>query len=121
MFRDNSIRQASGDEPSLRQSNQDYQAEQRCYDNSLWDKRIRSEKTDRFYETYRKPLQRWRRAEGFTQKDYALRNAAWHVTDILAELKEAEDRREGFLGAFSLSRPGGTSTGPVAGGYERRD
>jgi len=76
------------------------------FSRSFWDKRIRSNKTELFYETYRKPLNRWRRAEGFTQKDYALRNAAWHVTDLLAELKEAEDRREGFLDEFSLQRPG---------------
>jgi reductive dehalogenase len=76
------------------------------FSRSFWDARIRSKKTELFYETYRKPLKRWRKAEGFTQKDYALRNASWHVTDIFAELKETEDRREGFLDEFSLQRPG---------------
>ena len=55
---------------------------------SWWDKRIRNKKTERFYTTYRKPLKEWRKAEGFTQRDYAFRNASWHVTDIFAELKE---------------------------------
>lgn len=71
---------------------------------SWWDERIRSPKARRFYETYREPLTSWRKADGFTQKDYALRNAAWHVSDIFTELKQNEDRREGFSDAFTLQR-----------------
>ncbi|MEZ4717892.1 MAG: reductive dehalogenase [Caldilineaceae bacterium] len=33
-----------------------------------------------------------------------MRNAAWHVSDIFTELKEDEDRREGFSDEFSLYR-----------------
>ena len=76
------------------------------FSRSFWDPTIRSPKTERFYQTYRQPLRQWRKVDGFTQKDYALRNASWHVTDILAELKEAEDRREGFLDEFSVQRAG---------------
>jgi reductive dehalogenase len=71
---------------------------------SWWDDRIRNEKTQLFYETYRQPLKTWRQSEGFSQKDYALRNASWHVSDIFTELKENEDRREGFSDAFTLHR-----------------
>ncbi|MEM9776465.1 MAG: reductive dehalogenase, partial [Chloroflexota bacterium] len=71
---------------------------------SWWDDRIRSKKSQLFYETYREPLKTWRKADGFTQKDFALRNAAWHVSDIFTELKEAQDRREGFSDEFSLYR-----------------
>ena len=78
------------------------------FSRSFWDDSIRSSKSERFYKTYRKPLDHWRKAEGFTQKDYALRNASWHVTDIFAELKEDEDRREGFLDSFSVQRTGPT-------------
>lgn len=80
---------------------------------SFWDPSVRSKKSELFYQTYRTPLKTWRTAEGFTQKDYALRNAAWHVTDIFAELKEAEDRREGFLDAFTLQRDGPAERVPV--------
>ena len=73
---------------------------------SFGDPEIRSEKTNLFYETYRTPLMRWRKAEGFTQKDYAIRNASWHVTDIFAELKEDENRREGFLDEYTVLRDG---------------
>lgn len=71
---------------------------------SWWDASIRSEKATLFYETYREPLKTWRKADGFTQKDYAFRNAAWHVSDIFTELKEGQDRREGFSDEFTLYR-----------------
>lgn len=71
---------------------------------SWWDERIRSEKAMLFYATYREPLKTFRKADGFTQRDYALRNAAWHVSDIFTELKEDQDRREGFSDEFSLYR-----------------
>lgn len=80
------------------------------FNRSWWDETIRSAKTERFYRTYRKPLKEWRKAEGFTQKDYAFRNASWHVTDIFAEMKENEDRREGFLDEFTLHREGASET-----------
>ena len=69
-----------------------------------WDNSIRSDHTQRFFTTYRQPLKDWRTADGFTQRDYALRNAAWHVSDLFAEMKESEDRREGFTDAFTLQR-----------------
>lgn len=71
---------------------------------SWWDERVRSEKAMLFYATYREPLKTFRKADGFTQRDYALRNAAWHVSDIFTELKEDQDRREGFSDEFSLYR-----------------
>ncbi|MCG8468386.1 MAG: reductive dehalogenase [Gemmatimonadetes bacterium] len=71
---------------------------------SFWDERVRSPKSERFYRTYRETLDQWRRADGFTQRDYALRNASWHVSDLFTEYKEDEDRREGFNDAFTLQR-----------------
>ncbi|MEZ4416796.1 MAG: reductive dehalogenase domain-containing protein [Gemmatimonadota bacterium] len=76
------------------------------FSRSFWDPTVQSPRTARFYETYRTPLQSWRAVDGYTQRDYALRNAAWHVPDIFAELKESEDRREGFLDSFSVHREG---------------
>ncbi len=69
---------------------------------SWWDDHIRTPKAKLFYETYREPLKTFRKADGFTQKDYAFRNASWHVSDIFTELKESQDRREGFSDEFSL-------------------
>lgn len=74
------------------------------FSRSFWDHRIRDDKTDQFYATYRRPLEKWRKARGFRRRDYALRNAAWHVADIFAELNEDEDRRDGFLDPLSTLR-----------------
>jgi epoxyqueuosine reductase len=71
---------------------------------SWWDERIRTKKSELFYATYREPLKTWRKADGFTQKDYALRNATWHVSDLFTEINEVQDRREGFSDAFTLQR-----------------
>ena len=76
------------------------------FSRSRWDPEIRSEAATRFYSTYRRPLTDWRAAPGFTQHDYALRNAAWHVTDIFAEMYEDNDRRDGFLDPLSMLRDG---------------
>lgn len=71
---------------------------------SWWDPRVRTEKAKQFYDTSRQSLKTWRRGDGFTQKDYALRNAAWHVSDWFTEYKEGENRREGFTDEFTLYR-----------------
>ena len=54
---------------------------------SFWDPEVRTSRSDMFYETYRTPELRWRPVDGFTRRDYALRNASWHVTDLFAELR----------------------------------
>lgn len=76
------------------------------FSRSFWDETIRNEKTDRFYATYRRPLTRWRKANGFTQRDYAVRNAAWHVSDVFTEMYEDQGRRDGFLDPLSMLRDG---------------
>ena len=74
------------------------------FNRSWWDPQVSSDETARFFESYRRPLVDWKKARGFRRKDYALRNAAWHGADIFAELKENEDRREGFLDPLSVLR-----------------
>ncbi|MEE9416412.1 MAG: reductive dehalogenase [Acidimicrobiales bacterium] len=76
------------------------------FSRSRWDPEIRDDRTDRFFSTYRRPLTKWRKANGFTQRDYALRNASWHVADIFAEMYEDQDRRDGFLDPLSMLREG---------------
>ena len=80
---------------------------------SFWDPEVRSDRSDMFYETYRTPRMQWRSVDGFTQRDYALRNASWHVTDIFAELRADADRREGFLDPYTDVREGPGSALPV--------
>ncbi len=76
------------------------------FSRSRWDPAVHSDASERFYSTYRRPLTDWRAAPGFTQHDYALRNASWHVTDIFAEMFEHADRRDGFLDPLSMLRDG---------------
>jgi epoxyqueuosine reductase QueG len=75
------------------------------YRRSFWDPTVRNSKTERFYNTYREPLAQWRKADGFTQRDYALRNAAWHVSDLFTEARRGEDRREGFSDPYTQQMP----------------
>ena len=80
------------------------------FSRSWWDDEIRSEKSATFYATYRRPLEKWRKANGFTQRDYALRNASWHVSDVFTEMYEEQGRRDGFLDPLSMLRDGAEET-----------
>ncbi|MEG3586486.1 MAG: reductive dehalogenase domain-containing protein [Actinomycetota bacterium] len=73
---------------------------------SQYDLEVKTPETQRFYDMYRRPLANWRGAEGYGQHDYAFRNATWHVADIFAELREIDDRRDGFLDPLSLLKDG---------------
>ena len=84
------------------------------YRRSFWDPLIRSPKTERFYRSYREPLSEWRTADGFTQRDYALRNAAWHVSDLFTEARRGDDRREGFSDPYTQQLPPAAERLPFA-------
>lgn len=72
-----------------------------------WDDSVRSDKAVEFYSAYVMPNARVRKADGFTQRDYALRNAAWHFTKAFATLKVGDNgRNEGFNDTFTLHGPG---------------
>jgi ferredoxin len=79
------------------------------FSRSFWDPEIRTEAAERFYESYRRPLAEWRHVDGYHQKDFALRNAGWHVADFFAERLEQEDRREGFLDYLTAHRVGASA------------
>jgi len=77
------------------------------YCRSEWDDTVRSAKSDAFYQGYSMPNARARRTDGFSQRDYALRNAAWHVTNVLRDIKREETgRKEGFLNTFTVFEDG---------------
>lgn len=80
------------------------------FSRSRFDPEVRSDSAEKFFSTYRRPLADWRAAKGFQQNDYAFRNATWHVADIFAELREDEDRRDGFLDPLSMLRDGAEET-----------
>jgi epoxyqueuosine reductase len=77
------------------------------YCRSEWDPEVRSEKTVDFFRSYFMPNARARRTDGFSQRDYALRNAAWHVTNVLRDMhRETKGRKEGFFDHFSSHEAG---------------
>lgn len=91
---------------SIDESFERFSQKQDIFCRSFWDSTIRSKKTERFYESYRRPLKSWRHVDGYHQKDFALRNAGWHVADFFAERLEDNGRREGFHDFLSAHRAG---------------
>ena len=63
---------------SFRQFNQMNDMFTRAY----WDESIKSPDTEAFFNSYRADFIP-RRGEGFNQKDFALRNASWLISDII--------------------------------------
>jgi len=85
------------------------------YCRAMWDLEIKSEKSDKFFEGYYMPYAKARKTDGFSQKDYAFRNAAWHVNNVIRDIeksgsfrnkKPGEIRKEGFWDYYS-SHDGG--------------
>jgi reductive dehalogenase len=77
------------------------------YCRSEWDPEIKSKNARDFFAGHHMPDARARKADGFGQKDYALRNATWHVTNVIRDLRRAsDDRKEGFFDTFTAHEDG---------------
>jgi len=77
------------------------------YCRSEWDDSVATDKAAKFFSGYFMPNARSRKTDGFGQKDYALRNAAWHVTNVLRDSSRQESgRKEGFFDHFTLHEEG---------------
>ena len=77
------------------------------YCRSLWDTAVQSDKAKAFFNGYFMPEARSRRTDGFNQRDYALRNATWHVTNVLRDIRRQDTgRKEGFFDYFSSHEAG---------------
>ena len=46
-----------------------------------------------------------RRGEGFNQRDFALRNASWLISDIISDRGGDEGKREGFQASIGHDTP----------------
>lgn len=71
---------------------------------AMWDDRVRSAESDAFFASYRMQADP-RRGDGFSQRDFALRNAAWLVSDIISNRGAEKGIREGFQGAIENDTP----------------
>lgn len=77
------------------------------YCRSEWDPEIKSAKAEAFFKGHYMPFARSRKSEGFQQRDYALRNASWHVTNVIRDLRRTnDDLKEGFLDPFTCHEDG---------------
>ena len=71
---------------------------------AFWDDSVRSPDSDAFFSSYRMEAAP-RRGEGFSQRDFALRNAAWAVSDIISNRAAKDGFREGFQGFIQDDTP----------------
>lgn len=71
---------------------------------AFWDDTVRTKQTDGFFASYRMEATP-RRGDGFTQRDFALRNAAWLISDVITDRHADQGRREGFQAPISYDTP----------------
>lgn len=71
---------------------------------AMWDDRVKSRQTQAFFASYRMEATP-RRGDGFSQRDFALRNASWLISDVMTNRHAAEGRREGFQAPISNDTP----------------
>ncbi|MBE1282620.1 MAG: 4Fe-4S dicluster domain-containing protein [Rhodobacteraceae bacterium] len=71
---------------------------------AFWDDRVKSKHTKKFFSSYRMEAAP-RRGDGFTQRDFALRNAAWLISDIVSNRKADQGLREGFQAPIQNDTP----------------
>lgn len=71
---------------------------------AFWDDTVRSKRSDAFFASYRMEAAP-RRGDGFTQRDFALRNASWLISDVISERGASEGMREGFQAAIANDTP----------------
>jgi len=74
------------------------------FNRAFYDDEIRSSDSDGFFNSYRMSAVP-RRAKGFDQRDFALRNASWSVSDMVSARSNDRGIREGFTAAIEISTP----------------
>jgi len=79
---------------------------------AFWDDLVKTDDTDAFFASYRMGSDP-RRGAGFSQKDFALRNASWLVSDIISNRGNAKGQREGFQSAIAADTPIAPTRVPV--------
>jgi reductive dehalogenase len=85
------------------------------FNRAIWDKKIDAKS---FFSSY-DLAQKFKKSKGFDHWDYALRNASWHLTDVVGEAKFASTGAvEGFTDYYTLQRPGPEMKAPVISAVE---
>lgn len=74
------------------------------FNRSLWDEKVDAKD---FFVSYDIANYKPKRSKGFDHWDYALRNASWHMTDLIGERKfDIEGRVEGFTDYYTTNTQG---------------
>ena len=71
---------------------------------AFWDDTVKTKQTDGFFASYRMQATP-RRGDGFSQRDFALRNASWLISDVMTDRHADQGRREGFQAPISYDTP----------------
>lgn len=71
---------------------------------AFWDEGVRTKQSDAFFDSYRSGFAA-RRGDGFSQRDFALRNASWLISDLITNRHVEQGRREGFQAPISADTP----------------
>lgn len=79
---------------------------------AMWDDTVKSTHSDAFFNSYRMEFAP-KRGEGFSQKDFALRNAAWSVSDIISNRDNDTGKRQGFQAPIEYDTPVAAEKAPV--------
>ena len=75
-----------------------------AFSRAMWDDSVRTKKTDAFFASYRMEATP-RRGDGFSQRDFALRNASWLISDVISNRSAGEGRREGVQAPIDADTP----------------
>jgi len=74
------------------------------FSRAMWDETVRSDQSEKFFASYRMEASP-RRGDGFSMRDFALRNASWLISDIMTNRFADQGRREGFQAPISADTP----------------
>lgn len=81
-----------------------YNQKNDIFNRAMWDDTIDPKA---FFVSYDITNYKPKKAKGFNHWDFALRNASWHLTDVVGEMKlDSEGRVEGFTDYYSIQTPG---------------
>jgi len=94
------LNQLFGIKPQFQRFNQ----QNDIFNRSMWDDKIDPKS---FYISYDITNYKPKKSKGFDQWDYALRNASWHLTDVVGEMTFPETGRvEGFTDYYTTQTQG---------------
>lgn len=89
---------------NIKSSFQAFNQKNDIFNRSMWDDSVQPKN---FYISYDIANYKPKKSKGFDHWDYALRNASWHLTDVVSEMNfEESGRVEGFTDYYTIQTQG---------------